>query len=276
MSISFFSSRHQSILRPRVIALIVCLTFPVVAAGCASLYEIPVETPMPATLDLSPFTHVLVAGFIAAGTEEIDANVETVRLLRSQLRTRSALRLVGGADVLPLLEIAAQTRSDARPPGLMPAGMTAAPFRGSVNIPKTEPELETYAHIFSDVGFWKRIGEEYQHPAIITGTVLFTAGHQTNVVQRDRDVLDGFGRRRVESRREFVPRTVYTLKAKFIFIDGRSGTIMFSESSEEALSTEVSRELALSAYFQLIDRIAPTVLATLSNHNVRGFRTLMK
>ena len=154
------ASRLPRAPRPVVAVRITCLTLPVVGAGCASFYEIPIETPMPATLDLSPFTRVTVAGFIGAGTEEIDANLETARLLRSQLRMGSALTLVGGADVLPLLEIAAQSRADAKRPGVMPAGLRAAPFPVSLNIPKTERELETYEHIFSDVAFWKRIGEE--------------------------------------------------------------------------------------------------------------------
>ena len=37
-------------------------------------------------LDVSPFQRVLVAGFVAGGTDDVDANQETVRLLRSQLR----------------------------------------------------------------------------------------------------------------------------------------------------------------------------------------------
>ena len=46
---------------------------------------------------------MLVAGFVAGGTDEVDANQETVRLLRSQLRTKSTLRVID-ADVLPLVD----------------------------------------------------------------------------------------------------------------------------------------------------------------------------
>ena len=33
------------------------------SAGCLSFYEIPVETPIQAKLDVTPFQRVLVAGF---------------------------------------------------------------------------------------------------------------------------------------------------------------------------------------------------------------------
>ena len=56
----------------------------------ASFDEIPIETPIQAKLDVSAFQRVLVAGFVAGGSDDVDANLETVRLLRSQLRTKSS------------------------------------------------------------------------------------------------------------------------------------------------------------------------------------------
>ena len=62
----------------------------VLAVACGGeLFEIPIETPIQAKLDVSAFQRVLVAGFVAGGTDDVDTNQETVRLLRSQLRTKS-------------------------------------------------------------------------------------------------------------------------------------------------------------------------------------------
>src|SRR5512132_4572874 len=80
------------------------------AAACTNYYEIPIETPIQPKMDVSPFTRVLVAGFIGGGTEDVDANLETVRLLRSQLRSKSNLRVIE-AEVLPLMEMAEQARA---------------------------------------------------------------------------------------------------------------------------------------------------------------------
>src|SRR3989442_9706910 len=74
-------------------------------AGCTNYYEIPIETPIKPKLDVSAFQRVLVAGFIAGGTDDVDGNLETTRLLRSQLRTKSDLRVID-TDVPPLIEVA--------------------------------------------------------------------------------------------------------------------------------------------------------------------------
>src|SRR5688572_33232708 len=82
-------------------------------AGCASFYEIPIETPIAAKLDVSAFQRVFIAGFLSGGTDDVDGNLETVRLLRSQLRMKSNLRVID-ADVLPLLDVASG-RTEAGP-----------------------------------------------------------------------------------------------------------------------------------------------------------------
>src|SRR6188474_1057830 len=80
--------------------------------GCTNYYEIPIETPIKPKLDVSAFQRVLVAGFISGGTEDVDGNLETTRLLRSQLRSRSDLRVID-ADVLPLMEAAVEDKAAA-------------------------------------------------------------------------------------------------------------------------------------------------------------------
>jgi len=78
----------------------------VLAVACGGeLFEVPIETPIRAKLDVSAFQRVLVAGFVAGGNDELDTNQETVRLLRSQLRSKSSLRVID-ADAMPLLDIA--------------------------------------------------------------------------------------------------------------------------------------------------------------------------
>ena len=90
---------------PRSVAALASLVLLCAAAGCTNFYEIPIETPIQPKMDVSPFSRVLVAGFIGGGTEDVDANLETVRLLRSQLRSKSVLRVIE-AEALPLADIA--------------------------------------------------------------------------------------------------------------------------------------------------------------------------
>ena len=81
------------------------------AAACSSYYEVPIETPLQPKLDVGRFQRILVAGFVAGGTDDVDANLETARLLRSQLRAESRLEVID-AEVLDLLAIAERQNGD--------------------------------------------------------------------------------------------------------------------------------------------------------------------
>src|SRR5688572_8671977 len=87
-----------------------------VSTACTSYTEIPIETPIQPKLDVSAFQRIFIAGFIAGANEDVDANMETVRLLRSQLRNKGLMRVID-ADTLPLLEVAKQNSGEpASPP----------------------------------------------------------------------------------------------------------------------------------------------------------------
>jgi hypothetical protein len=266
-----------------------------VASACTSFYEVPIETPIQPKMDVTPFQRVFIAGFIAGGSEDVDANLETVRLLRSQLRSKSSLRVID-ADVLPLVDLAReQVRPDAPPaPEAPPAEATnaagseaaapAAPTDGrapadpqhDVRI-KDEKDLEPLEGIFANVDYWKKLGEEYQNPLIVTGTVLFTPHARSGFVQREQEYYDSFGRRRVVPVRTYMERKGFILRPKFIFIDGRTGTTIYSESfREEVLYSPQQNTPALSSYFELMDRLIPSFLSTLSTQKVKGSRILLK
>ena len=240
------------------------------AAACTSYHEIPIETPIRPKLDVSAFQRVFVAGFVAGGTEDVDGNLETTRLLRSQLRTKSELRVID-ADVLPLMEVALDGRESVAITGTVeekPAGPPTI---------KDDAELVEYEHVFANVEYWKRIGEEYQQPLIVTGTVMFAPQARSGIVQRDQEVYDSFGRRRVVPVRTYMERKGFVLKPKFIFIDGRTGTVLHSENyREEILYNANQTSPALSSYFELMDRLIPSFLSTLSSQSIKGTRILLQ
>jgi hypothetical protein len=266
--------------KSRKLALATAATV-LVAIGCGpSFYEIPIETPIQPKMDVSPFQRVLVAGFVAGGTEDLDANQETVRLLRSQLRTKSPLKVID-ADLLPLMEVAqdqGQAPADDRPASDNNVSASHAPQ--GVALPKQikeEKDLEPYERLFANTAYWKRIGEEYQNPLIVTGTVLFTPHSRSGYVQRDQEMYDSFGRRTVRPVRTYMERRGFILRPKFVFIDGRTGATMYSESyREEILYNAQQNTPALSSYFELMDRLVPNFLSALSSQKIKGTRVLLK
>lgn len=236
----------------------------VLATACTSFYEIPIETPIRAKLDVGAFQRVLVAGFLAGGSDDVDGNLETTRLLRSQLRTKSELRVID-ADVLPLMDVASEPRKGGD------AGSAALP-----NPIKDDKDLDQYQHVFADVEYWKGIGEEYQQPLIVTGTVMFTSRQQTQMQQREQEVFDTLGRRRTVAERRLVERKGFGLTGRFIFIDGRTGTTLHSQGFTESILYDANRQTpALSSYFELMDKLIPNFLATLSSQKIKGTRILL-
>ena len=242
------------------------LTVVAMTAACgAGYYEIPLETPIRPKIDVSAFERILVAGFIAGGTEDFDGNIETTRLLRSQLRSQSELRVIDN-DVLPLVEVATVSRvgsdlvAEAVPEAIM-----------------EDDDLVPYEHLFADAEYWKRIGEEYQQPLIVTGTVMFGPQERSGVVQRDREIYDSLGRRSVVPVRTYMERKGFVLKPRFVFIDGRTGAVLYSENfREEVLYNANQMSPALSSYFELMDRLLPSFLSTLSTQTIKGTRVLLQ
>ena len=278
-------------------ATIVSLALLAFVSGCTNFFEVPIETPLSPKMDVSAFRRVLVAGFISGGTDDVDANLETVRLLRSQLRSKSGLRVIE-ADVLPLAELAAdKVKSASAPapdstpsssssegqaiqpvPQLPTAPAPAAPAAASAELRiRNAKDLEKYQAIFADVAFWKKIGEEYENPLIVTGTVLFTPQQSAGFITRNQESVDQYGRRVVVPQRMYVERKGFALTPKFIFIDGRTGTVLHTEQMHmERLYPTAQNTPALSSYFELMDEVIPTFLGTLSTQKIRGTRVLLR
>jgi len=247
-----------------------------VTAACTSYTEIPIETPIQPKLDVSAFQRIFIAGFIASANEDVDANMETVRLLRSQLRNKGVMRVID-ADTLPLLEIAKQNSAESGAPPAPDQQAVTPPQDQDKVVINDEKDLEQYQHLFANVAYWKRIGEEYQQPLIVTGAVLFTPSQASGFVQREQETYDSFGRRVVVPIRTYMERKGFILRPTFIFIDGRTGETLHSETFREQILYNANQQTpALSSYFELMDRLLPAFLNTLSAQKIKGTRTLLK
>ena len=246
-------------------------------AGCTSYYEIPIETPVSPKLDTTQFQRVFVAGFVAGGNDDVDGNLETVRLLRSQLRQKGQLRVVE-AEALPLTQIAAEhggIEKVAPPPS--PSDSASPPAEPQLPPIREERDLEAYDKIFSDTEYWKKVGEEHQGALIVTGSVLFRPHTSSGFVQREQETYDEFGRRRVDPQRVYMERSGFILRPTFVFIDGRTGQTLHSETfREEVLYNQNTQTPALSSFFELMDRLLPSFLNSMTAQKIRGTRVLIK
>ncbi len=252
---------------------IVSAAVAVASFGCLSFYEIPVETPIQAKIDVSAFQRVLVAGFLAGGSNDIDANTETARLLRSQLRTKSDMKVID-SDVLALVDEVDRRQGTAVAPASAAADQPKAADQSKI---KDDKDLEPYQAIFDDQAYWKKMGEEYQSPLIVTGSVMFTEIAKSGIQSTPREYIDATGQRHVEEVRQWTDRKGFALVPTFVFIDGRTGAQLYNETfHEETYYPSSQNTPPLSSYFELMDRLLPGFLNTLSTQKIKGTRILIK
>jgi hypothetical protein len=212
--------------RRRTRFTVAAMTVAVSVAGAAcsliALSRDPNSEPTRARAFVTTFDRLLIAGFLAETVSDrgraIDLNEETARLLRMTLQSRASMTIF-----------------DSQPVHLPQTAFTSA-----------NPEKV----VFNDVAFWKRLGEEYRQPLILTGTVEFERAGAQSV------------ERQIGPRAVTVWRPRFRLGMRLVFISGRTGEMLESLSlGPVTLQAPDERTSALALYFQLMDRITPAVLA---------------
>ena len=215
---------RRTTVRQRMGAAAMAILVALGVAGCASTARGPVVQPTRARAFVDTFDRILVAGFLADHVSDrgrdLDINDETSRLLRMTLRSK------GSFDVI-----------EAQPLELR------RPDANGANADE---------RVLADVPFWRRLGEEYREPLILTGTVLFKpVGSQFEERTTGRGTV-----------RLWRPR--FKLQLRLVFISGRTGEVLDSVMLGPA-TTRASdgHPSALGQYFQLMDRLTPSVLAAM-------------
>jgi hypothetical protein len=233
------------------------------AAGCSSFVEVPVETPLQSKLDVSRFRRILIAGFVTDLRDaDVDLSAETSRLLQNQLRSNTRIQVLE-PDRPPL-----QTALDNILARLDEEGAYAS------------EEKEQYAleadRLLEDPEFWRKMGEEYQQPLIVTGKLGFEDQNRSGFQSQERVVRDAGGRPRLVRGNRYMERKGFSLSADFYFIDSKTGELIHKERfTEEVLYAERQRVSPLSSYFELMDRLLPNFLGVITPQRIRGTRVLL-
>jgi hypothetical protein len=246
-------------------ALLSALLSALLLTGCASFVEVPVETPLQSKIDVGSFRRVLVAGFVTDLSEaDVDLAPETVRLLQNQLRSNTKMQVLE-PDHPPL--------NDALEKVLERMG------EGDKYTKEEREQFKLEAdRILQDGDFWRKIGEEFQSPLIVTGRMGFETQNRSGFQQEERVVRDpGSNRSRLVRGNRYLERKGFSLSAEFQFVDGRSGQTLHKEKfTEEVLYGEEQKVSALSSYFELMDRLLPNFLGVISPQKIRGTRVLLR
>ena len=223
------------------------------------------ETPVQSKIDVTRFRRVLVAGFATdIGEGDVELGSETTRLLQNQLRSNARLQVL--EPDRPPLHDALETALEKLGEGGKYTKQEREQFK-----------LET-DRILQDAEYWRRLGEEYQNPLIVTGRVSFEEQSRSGFQADERVVRDpGSSRPRLIRSNRYLERKGFSLSAEFYFIDGRTGQSLHKEKfTEEVLYGEEQKVSPLSSYFELMDRLLPNFLGVISPQKIRGTRVLLR
>lgn len=242
----------------------VALLLAVIVSGCASFVEVPVETPLKSKLDVSRFRRILIAGFVTDLRDaDVDLSAETSRLLQNQLRSNTRIQVLE-PDRPPLQDALDNI-------------LARLDEEGSY----VSEEKEQYAleadRLLEDPEFWRKMGEEYQQPLIVTGRLGFQGQNRSGFQPEERVVRDTGGSPRLVRGNRYSERKGFTLSAELYFIDSKTGELIHKERfTEEVLYGERQRVSPLSSYFELMDRLLPNFLGVITPQRIRGTRVLLR
>jgi hypothetical protein len=106
---------------------------------------------------------------------------------------------------------------------------------------------------------------------------MFTPQQSAGWMTQNREQYDQLGRRVVVPVRTYQERKGFVLEPKFVFIDGRTGATLYSETQRrEVLYPSTQNTPALASYFELMDQLIPDFLGALSTQKIRGTRFLLR
>ncbi len=236
-----------------------------VAASCSSVLEVPVETPLQSKLDVSNFRRILIAGFVTdLENQEVDLSAETSRLLQNQLRSNTRLQVL----------------EPDRPPlqAALPRVLDKIGDQGPRNKEEKEQDRRESDRVRQDPEYWRKLGEEYQQPLVVTGKLGFESQNRSGFQPEERVVRSpNTGRPTLMPGNRYMERKGYSLSADFYFIDTKSGELLHKERfTEEVLYSEDQRISPLSSYFELMDRLLPNFLGVITQQKIRGTRVLLR
>jgi hypothetical protein len=251
-------------MRPRLLAIAAALAGSFQTAGCSSMIEVPVDTPLQSKLDVSGFRRILIAGFVTdLEQSDVDLSAETSRLLQNQLRSNTQLQVL--EPDRPPLQTALETALEKIGEG------------GSYSKDEKEKYRLEADRLLQDPEFWRKMGEEYQQPLIVAGKLDFESQNRSGFQPDERVVRAPGGNPSLVRSSRFMERKGYVLSADFYFIDSKTGEILHKERfSEEVLYAEDQRISPLSSYFELMDRLLPNFLGVLTPQRIRGTRVLLR
>lgn len=179
---------------------------------------------LPPRLDVSKYESLLVASFKTEESDLLDVNRELTRYLRRQIGKKSDLQI---REVVP-------------PPAI--------------------PE-QTIEDLIANKEFWKHLGTEHDADLVVSGVVAFSRKEVSGF--REVDTISRITGQKIRETR-FVEEEEFTHSLQTLFMDGRTGELLFRDRVERKATFPGTANDALTVFYLLAEAIARDVVAVVS------------
>ncbi len=198
--------------------------------------DVQVGLPVPPRLDLDEGARMLVASFLHEESELFDINRELVRFLRREFRKSTDL------DVL------------------------------EINPPPAVPE-QTLEDLIRNSEFWRYLGREFDTDLVVSGVIRYERADASGF--HDVDVVSPVTGQKVRVN-QFVEQEEFLLVVDLLFMDARSGEMLFRDRLQRAAVYPGAANDPITAFYGLGETIVADVLAVVTTQVQYGTRQVYR
>ena len=199
-------------------------------------YDVTVELPVPPRLKLEGEESVLVASFLHQETDVFDIDREMVRFLRREFVKNTTHNVL------------------------------------DINPPPAVPE-QTIEDLIANAEFWRYLGDEFDADIVISGVLVYANGDASTF--KDVDVVSNVTGQKVRTTR-FVEQEEFNLVIDLLFMNGRTGELMFRDRVQRAAVFPGLANDPLTAFYALGETIVGDVLAVVVTRRRSELRQIFR
>ncbi len=197
---------------------------------------VTVSLPVPARLDLTGYTSLLVAAFQVPEAERVDLSRELARYLRSQFRRHTSLEVL------------------------------------EVNPPPAIPE-QRVEDLLANLEFWRHLGATHGADIIVSGRARFARRDASGF--QDVDLISPATGQKVRQTR-FVEQEEFSLEIELWYLDGRNGALLLRDRVQRTGVFGGTGNDALTALYELSDRMAGDLLGSVTLQHHQDLRVIFR
>lgn len=196
--------------------------------------EVAVSLPVPPRLELQEDERILVASFLHRESDLLDINRELVRFIRREFRKGTEQKIL------------------------------------EINPPPAVPE-QTLSVLIENAEFWRYMGREHEADLVVSGVLRYERADASGF--QNVDQVSPITGQKIRTN-QFVEQEEFLLIVDLIFMDARSGELLFRDRLQRTAIYPGEANDPVTAFYGLGETIVADVLSVVATQTKTGVRQI--